>query len=122
MLLGAGLVGCSDDKPAVCSSVDDLQTSVHNLEDIDVTSSSAVSDLEGGLATIESDLATVKTDAKSEFSSQIDAVDTSYTVLRTSVEAAKANPSTDTLAVVGTAASAFDTAVDTLASDVESTC
>jgi capsule polysaccharide export protein KpsE/RkpR len=122
LVLGAALVGCSDDKPAVCTSADNLQTSVDDLQDIDVTSSTAVSDLESGLTTVQSNLADVKTDAKSEFSPQIKAVDTSYAALKTKVDAAKADPSATTLAAAGTALSALGTDVQTLTNDIQSTC
>ena len=122
LVLSASLVGCGEDKPAVCGSVDNLKTSVNDLKDIDVTSSSAVSDLESGLTTIRADLDDVKTDAKSEFSPQIEAVDTSYAAVKTSVDAAKADPSATTLAAAGTAVSAFGTDVETLISDIQSTC
>jgi hypothetical protein len=122
LVLGASLVGCGKDKPAVCGSVDDLKTSVANLKDIDITSSSAVSDLESGLSTIKTDLGQVKTDAKSEFSSQIGAAEASYTAAKSSVDAAKADPSAATLAAAGSALSAFNTAVRTLISDIQSTC
>jgi hypothetical protein len=122
LLLGVTLVGCSDDKPAVCSSVDNLKTSVDDVENIDVTSSSAASDLESGLTTIKSDLADVKTDAKSQYASQLDAVDSALATLTTRVDAAKADPSADTLAAVGAAVAPFNSAVQTLISDVESTC
>jgi hypothetical protein len=122
LLLGVTLVGCSDDKPAVCSSVDNLKTSVDDVENIDVTSSSAASDLESGLTTIKSDLADVKTDAKSQYASQLDAVDSALATLTKRVDAAKADPSADTLAAVGAAVAPFNSAVQTLISDVESTC
>jgi hypothetical protein len=122
LLLGAALVGCGADKPAVCSSVDNLKTSVDNVKNIDVTKSGAVSDLQSGLTTIRGDLADVKTDAKSQFSSQIDEVDTALATLNTKVDAAKAAPSATTLAAVGDALSSFNTALQTLISDVNSTC
>jgi hypothetical protein len=122
VLLGATLVGCSDDKPAVCSSVDNLKTSVDDVKNIDVTSSGAASDLESGLTTIKSDLADVKTDAKSQYASQLDAVDSALATLTTSVDAAKAHPSADTMAAVGAAVAPFNSAVQTLISDVQSTC
>jgi hypothetical protein len=122
LLLGAALVGCSDDKPAVCSSVDNLKTSVDDVKNIDVTSSGAVSDLESGLTTIKSDLADVKTDAKSQYASQLDAVDSALAKLTTSVDAAKTDPSAATLAAVAAAAAPFNNAVQTLISDVQSTC
>ena len=126
LLLGASLVGCGgdggSDAPAVCGSVDTLKTSVQQLKDIDVTSSSAVSDLESGLTDIQTDLRDVKTDAKSEFSSQIAAVEKAYEALKTSVEAAKADTSAATLAAAGSAVSSFRTHMDKLVSDIEGTC
>ncbi|HYJ66739.1 MAG TPA: hypothetical protein VEX15_03675 [Nocardioidaceae bacterium] len=122
LLLGAALVGCGGDEPAVCGAADDLKTSVDNFKDIDVTSSSGVTDLENGLSDVESDLADVKSDAESEFSSQIDAVDSALTTLKSSVDTATTNPTAPAVAEVGSAASAFTTALDTLVSDVQGTC
>jgi hypothetical protein len=122
LLLGATLVGCGGGKPAVCSSVDNLKTSIDNIKDIDLHSSSAVNDLQSGLKTIEGDIAKVKTDAKSEFSSQIDAVDAALATVKTSVDAAKAAASATTLAAVAAAVSPFEAALETLISDVKSTC
>jgi hypothetical protein len=121
MLVGI-LVGCSnDDKPAVCSSVADLETSVNDVKSIDFTAG-ALADLESGLTTIRADLATVKTDAKSEFADEITAVDSAFTTFTTSVDAAKADPTAATLGAVATAVAPFTTAVETLISDVKSTC
>ena len=122
LILGASLVACGGDKPAVCDSVDNLKSSVDDVKDIDVTSSGAVSDLQSGLTSIDSDLATVKADAKAEFSSQIQAVQQSFAALKTSVDAAKAAPTAATLSAAGAALSAFDTGVETLISDIQSTC
>ena len=122
LLVGSVLVGCSDDKPAVCDSVDNLNTSVEDVKSIDVTSPGAVSDLESGLTAIKSDLATVKTDAKSQYATQVDAVDSAFTTLTTSADAAKASPTQATLAAAAAAAKAFTTAVQTLSDDVKSTC
>ena len=136
LLLGASLVGCGggggnaggggggggSDTPAVCASVDTLKTSVDKLKDVDVTSSSGVSDLKSGLAGIQTDLGDVKTDAKSEFSPQIDAAEKSYEALKTSVTAAADDRSAATLAAAGSALAAFRTDLNKLVSDVESTC
>ena len=121
-LVLASLVACGEDKPAVCGSVDSLKTSVNNVKNIDVTSSSGVSDLQSGLTTVKSDLAAVKADAKAEFSSEIETVDKTFAALETSVEAAKAAPSASTLAAAGSALSALGTSVETLISNVQSTC
>jgi hypothetical protein len=121
-LVGVALVGCSEDKPAVCSSVDNLEASVDDVKDIDVTASGAVDELKDGLAAIKSDLAEVKSEAKTEFSPQIDTVESSFGALTTSIDAAIADPTAATLAAVGTAVSPFTTAVQTLVSDIQSTC
>jgi len=116
------LAACSEDKPAVCTSVDDLKASVEDVKDIDVQDSSALTDLKSGLTAIQGDLDAVKADAKSEFSSQLDAVETSYTAVQTGVEAATADPTAATLSTAASALSTFSTDVQTLISDVQSTC
>lgn len=124
LLLGASLVACGggNDKPAVCDSVDTLKGSISDLKDIDITSSGAVSSLETGLATVKTDFDALKTDAKSEFSPQIQAVDSAYTVLQSSAEAAKSDPSAASIAAVAAAAATFASNVQTLVQDVQATC
>jgi len=124
LLLGASLVACGggNDKPAVCDSVDTLKGSISDLKDIDITSSGAVSSLETGLATVKTDFDALKTDAKSEFSPQIQAVDSAYTVLQSSAEAAKSEPSAASIAAVAAAAATFASNVQTLVQDVQATC
>ena len=127
VLLGTLLVGCGggdggSDTPAVCGSVDSLKSSVDKVKDIDITSSGAISELQSGLTGIRSDLTDVKTDAKSEFASQIDTAEQSYGTLKTSVEAAKGDVSAATLAATVSALSAFRTDVTELVQDIKSTC
>ena len=124
LLLGASLVACGggNDKPAVCDSVDTLKGSISDLKDIDITSSGAVSSLQTGLATVKTDFDALKTDAKSEFSPQIQAVDSAYTVLQSSAEAAKSDPSAASIAAVAAAAATFASNVQTLVQDVQATC
>jgi len=122
LALSASLTACSEDEPAVCSSVDNLQASVDDVQGIDVSSSTALSDLETGLTAIGSDLSDVKADAKAEFSTQVDAVQASYDALTASVDAAKASASAATLSAAGTALSTFGTDVQTLVTDVQGTC
>ena len=123
LLVGASLVGCGgNNKPAVCSSVDTLKGSISDLTNINLTSSGAVSSLETGLTTVKTDFDAVKSDAKSQFGPQIQAVDTAYTALKSSADAAKSNPSATTLAAAGAAATTFVSDVQTLISDVQATC
>ena len=74
------------------------------------------------LETVDGDLDQLTNDAKSEFSEQVESVATTWEALGTSVEAATADPSGDTLAAATTALSAFTTEVQALNSDVKSTC
>ena len=122
LALAIPLTGCGEDQPAVCSSVDDLQTSVDEVRDIDVSSSGALGDLESGLEAVGSDLSDVKSDAKAEFSSQIDTVQASYDALAASIDAAKESASAATLGAAATALSTFGSDVRTLVTDVQKTC
>ena len=120
--LATTLTACGEDEPAVCASVKSLDASVKKVKAIDVTSSGAISELRSGLTAVGGDLRDVKDDAKSEFAEEIDAVEASYASLRTSLKSAKADTSAATLGAAKTAVSAFGTAVQSLITDVQSTC
>ncbi len=123
ILLGASLVGCGGkDKPAVCGSVDTLKSSITDLKSIDITSSGAVSSLQSQLTTVKSDFDQVKTDAKSQFSTQIEAVDGAYSTLVSTADTAKSSPSAANLAALAAAATTMLTDLQTLVSDVQKTC
>ena len=66
------------------------------------------------LTTVKTDLDAVKSDAKSQFASEINAVDSSYTTLTTSATAATSAPSATTLATAAAALVAFASSVQTL--------
>lgn len=118
----ASVVSCGEDTPAVCGSVNDLKTSVANVQKIDVTASGAINDLKAGLSAIQSDLAQVKADATSQFGSQLSTVESSYEALRTSVQSVQSGASAATLAEAGAALSTFGTDVQKLISDIQTTC
>ena len=122
LILALPLAACSEDKPAVCGSVDDLKASVDDVKEIDVTASDDLTDLQSALTAVENDFADVKADAKSEFAAPVDAVQSSLTALKTSVQQAQSAPAADTLAAAASALSAFGTEVQTLIDDVQSTC
>jgi hypothetical protein len=120
--LASALTACGEDEPAVCGSVKSLDASVNKVKAIDVTSSGAISDLRSGLTAVGGDLRAVKDDAKSEFAKEIDAVEASYASLRTSLKTAKDDTSPATLGAARKALSAFGTAVQSLITDIQSTC
>ena len=116
------LVAYGEDTPAVCGSADQLQSSFEELKDIDVMQDNGLDEFKSQLETVDGDLDQLTNDAKTEFSSQVGAVTTTWEALGTSVQAATADPSADTLAAASTALSAFTTDVQALISDVKSTC
>lgn len=130
-MVGATLVGCGEDEPApapapetaaVCDSVADLNTSVDDLEKVELTESGGVTDFQAGLTDVASDLTDVKADASSEFSTQVEAVTTTYDALKAALGAALNDPSAATIAGVGAALTVFSADVKALVSDVQSTC
>jgi hypothetical protein len=122
VLLGVLVAGCGADDPAVCGSVNDLKSSFDSLKDIDVTSSGALSELQTGLATLKGDFDQVKSDAKSEFASGIDAVESAYDAVKTAVSAATDDPTAATIGAAATALSSLATAVQGLVTDIQATC
>lgn len=122
LTLSGSLAACSDDKAEVCDSVDELKSSVDEVKGIDVTSASALADVQDGLGDVQDDLDDVKQDAESEFSDQIDAVEAGFTNLESSVENAQAAPSAEAFGSVGSALSGFATDTQTLVADVQDTC
>ncbi len=127
VLTAAALGACSDDnkdneaKPAVCNDVDSLRSSVDDLKDVQV-GQGAIAEAQQDLDTIQQRLATLRADAKGQFSSEISAVDTALASLQTAVDAAKANPSAVSLAATATSARTAVDAGQALVSAVKRTC
>ena len=123
LLLTVSLAACGgDDQPAVCSSANDLKSAINDFTSIDVTSSNGLSDLKEGLTNVRDDLQKLKSDASSEFSSQVDAVDAAVSTLTASLEAAADQPNATNLAAVVSAVPAVTSSVKTLVTDVQDTC
>jgi len=118
--LGAGLAGCAEE-PAVCDDVAALQTSVEDLR--------AAEPGEGGLEVVTEELQDIgnelqqlKTDAASEYSTQIKAVEDAFAALRTSAGSATSDPGATTLAQVRDDLRSFGSAVTGMGNAVEDTC
>lgn len=128
-LLVAGLLtlmlavsGCGGkDKPAVCGDVDALQSSISALTDIKVQQG-ALPELKTKLAQVQTDAASLKTDASSEYGTEIDAVDAAATAVKSSVDAAIATPNATTIAAAVATLGQLKTALTGLQSAVKSTC
>ena len=123
LLLTVLLAACGgEEEPAICNSSSDLRTSVRDVKKIDIGSGTALADLKSAIKEIQGNLAAVKADAKSEYSDQVNAIESGYAVLKTSIQTATSSTSAATLATVGTAVSAFATDVEALINDVQKTC
>ena len=85
--------GCGgDDKPAVCSDLEQLSSDIDTLQAIDLTAGEgAIADVEESLGAITTDLQDVKTDAEAELSEPIGALETSLQGLSTEFDTAKAD-------------------------------
>lgn len=124
LLLATTLTACGsadNDQPAVCASLESLESSVAGLTDITLNKD-ALAQLEDGLDEITSDLDDVKDDAGDEFSTEIDAVERASSDLRTTLDAAVATPSLQAIAAVGTPLKALGTSLRSLGDAVKSTC
>jgi hypothetical protein len=116
------LTGCGgEDKPAVCSDVDALGTSISALTDVKLEQG-ALPTLQSKFSQVQDDAAQLKTDATTEFGSEIDAVDSAAASVKSSLEAAAADTSAATVTAVGVALQTLTSALSDLQNAVESTC
>ncbi len=85
--------GCGgDDKPAVCSSLEQLSSDIDALKSTDLKAGEgAIADVEESLDAITTDLQSVKSDAEAELSEPIGALQTSVQGFSTEFDTAKAD-------------------------------
>ena len=115
LLVGGTLAGCGDDQPAVCTSIDELQSSIKGLADLELTGSSSAGGLEDQVALVEQDYKQVKDDASKEYDDQVGAIDADLEELQTNKDAFKESPSATTAADVKTSRDAVVAGVNALA-------
>ncbi len=121
LISASTLASCGSDDPAVCSSVDALQSSVANLKDTPLDKN-GLSALESSLEQVGADAKQVRTDAGQQYESQVTAFTSSVSTLEASVEAAKAAPSAATLKPVATAVAGVGSEISALKQAVSDTC
>ena len=122
LLAGGAVAGCGDDQPAVCTSIDELQSSVKGLADLELTGSSSAGGLEDQVALVVQDFKQVKDDASEEYDDQVGAIDADVEKLKTNAAAVKDSPSATTVADLKTSRDAVVAGIEALADDVTSTC
>jgi hypothetical protein len=105
-------------KPSYCSKVSDLQASVKDLGNVDL-SSRGVSALQSQLKKVKSSANAVVSSAKSDFSNETSAM---WLSLNTAMSQAGSSPSASQVAANGVSVKGVVTAVDGFASATSSKC
>ena len=106
---------------AVCVSVEGLEASVAELQEVEVTQN-GLNALEQALATIGTDVQQVVDDAKDQYAPQTDELRTDYAALQSAFTTAQQAPTADSLSAVGSAIRTLGDDVRDLANDVAATC
>jgi hypothetical protein len=122
--LASLLVGCGGtDQPSsdFCKSVDALSAAVLAINETPL-SKSTVDALKSWAAGVKTGVANLVDSAGSEFSDEVDAVESTANKLADSVGAAVDQPTPDTLYAARTALSTFTTAVSDLGKAVSQSC
>ena len=119
-LLGFGLAACSS-TPAVCTDVDSVQATVHQLKNLEL-GKNTLGDLQKQLDKLGKQLKKLAADASSQYSAQITAVRSSLQRLQADVSAAVANPSATSVSKLGADAKALESSVNKLSKAVSSSC
>jgi hypothetical protein len=106
---------------AVCSSLDELQSSVAALTQVPV-GEGGLDALRTAFSTVQEDAAQVIDDARGEHADRSDQLSADVSAVQTALGDAASNPGAATLQAVGGAISSLSADVTAFAGDVASTC
>jgi hypothetical protein len=120
-IIATALSGCGDDKPAVCSSLDDVKSSVQSLSSVQV-GDGFVDAARTTVGELRTAVAQLKTDADGEFSSEVTALSGTLSLAANAVTTASADPSAGAVAKVAVAVKNVADAGRSLVTAVEDTC
>jgi len=121
LLVGAALAGCGDDQPAVCTSIDELGSSLKGLTSLELNGS-GVAGLEDQVALVVQDVKTVKDDASAEYDDQVAAIEADLQKVKSDATEVENAPSSTTVAALQTSRDALAADVKSFTKDVRSTC
>ena len=132
VVVGVGLASCSSgsdsgtaaatsSRPAVCSSADDLRTSLSALQDVKVVEDGTDA-LNEAWTTVRSDWAQLADDARGQYAEQVDGVQADADTVQAAVDQARAAPSAQTLGSAASAVALFLQDAGALVDQVRSTC
>src|SRR5215218_9169133 len=109
-LTPSGSPSTASSDAALCASVDDLRTSIADVQALDVVKD-GTADVTAGLKAVKSDLEQVVKDAQKNFRTQVDDVKAGLGSVEAAVKDAAAAPSATTLSAVATQLRALGTDV-----------
>ena len=121
LVLSGLAAGCSSSKPAYCTDAANLKTSVSNLGNVDVAKN-GLSSLQTALTSVQTNAATLTTDAKSAFPSQTAALNTSLTTLATTIKSAKGQSTATAATAIVPAVAQVKNSASSLQSAVSGKC
>jgi hypothetical protein len=113
--------GSSSNKPAYCSKVSDLQTSVDTLKNVQV-GSTTLSTLQTDVQKVQTNANAVVTSAKQDFPNQTSALESSVTTLSNSIKALPPSPTAQQLLPLAPPIANAVTAAENLKSATSSAC
>ena len=120
--ISGGLAGCGgNDKPAVCSDLDNLKSSLSALKDVKLEQG-ALTTLSSDLQKVQSDLDQLAKEAKSQYSNEVSAVKSAASALSSSLKTASSDPNATSLSAVATDVGNLGTAISNLGDAVSNTC
>ena len=110
---------CSDDEPAACVAVEELRSSIDDLQDLSVADD-GIEALMDQVAVVRENAATARTEVPPELAQEVDAVGASIDGLETAVTAATATAEKAEALAVGLPA--VRSALEALTSAITDTC
>ncbi|HEY6797099.1 MAG TPA: hypothetical protein VI248_20695 [Kineosporiaceae bacterium] len=121
VLAMSATAACSQNKPAVCTQVDAVQSSTKQLQRTSL-SENGIGSLSTALADVRNQLKRLQEEASTQFQPQIAAVRTATDQVQQRVSEAKAAPSAQAFGQVGVALGGLQTAVQDLTQAFKNTC
>jgi predicted pyridoxine 5'-phosphate oxidase superfamily flavin-nucleotide-binding protein len=115
------LTGCGSDDPAVCTSLDELRSSLGNIEDVQLGENGLV-ELQNILVQVKADAEQVVADAGQQYDAQLTTVTDAVAALDESAQAAKDDPSASTIETFTTSLAEVGTGLSSLQEAVAGTC
>ncbi len=114
--------GCgSSSKPAYCSNVSDLQSSLNSLKNVQFNSNT-ISTVRADVQKVQTNANAVVSSAKQDFPNQTSALESSVSTLSTSIKALPSAPTREQLLPIAPQIASTVSAADSLKSATDSAC